>query len=824
MRIIAISFLLLSFSFIYSQQSEWNSSRILHEIEKLNTTGSVLYIAAHPDDENTRLITYFANEKKVRTGYLSLTRGDGGQNLIGEEQGSYLGVIRTQELLAARKLDGGEQFFTRAVDFGYSKSAEETFSIWEHDSLLADVVWVIRNFRPDIIITRFPPDDRAGHGQHEVSALIAEEAFDAAANPKMFPEQLQFVTVWQTQRLFWNNSLRWDETLPDKLKNGDKNIVTINVGVFNPLLGKSYGEIAAESRTNHKSQGFGSTPTRGDQTEYLYLKKGTQCVDVFDGTLTSWERYRQGTEIKSELDKIISEYSISKPENSVSALLHVYELLEKLPSDKFVEFKKQQLQNILVACLGLWMEPVALKQVANQASMLKIESTVLSRTKYPAELVSISIPGKVIQLHEKLTEGKNIIDTFEIFIDETMSSNPYWLEKNYAGMYNVPSQLMRGKAENDPAVSFTYHVQIGEKIFQIKRAVVYKETDAVEGEVYKPLLIQNRVEVEFASETYIFPSGKPHQVFINVKNNTAAGTGIVKLNIPSNWNCEPATYEFKLENAENNLKFSFTLYPPNDTASAEISAEVVVPVYESALHFTSGSQLIEYEHIPAQLIHKNASAKVVSLNTTIPTKKIAYVEGAGDKVDESLRQLGVNITTLKPEEISAEVLKNYDVVIIGVRAYNVSKKLADNQTLLMSYVKDGGLLITQYSTNWDSYAEQIGPYSFKIGRGRVTDEFSPVEFLLPEHPVLNSPNKITKDDFTNWIQERGIYFATDLAPEYVTPLAFTDPGESPLNGGLIITDYGTGAFMYTGLAFFRELPAGVPGAYRLFMNFIEYKK
>lgn len=823
-----IFFVILQYSvFItFAQQTEWNSARILLEIEKLNTTGSVLYIAAHPDDENTRLITYLANEKKVRTGYLSLTRGDGGQNLIGDEQGAYLGVIRTQELMAARRTDGGEQFFTRAVDFGYSKNATETFTKWNHDSLLADVVWVIRNFRPDIIITRFPPDERAGHGQHTASAMLAEEAFDAAADATKFPEQLQYVSVWQAQRLFWNTSLRWDAQLADQIKNNDKNVVAMNTGMYNPLLGKSYGEIAAESRTNHKSQGFGSTPVRGEQIEYLYLKKGTQVPagkDIFDGIYLTWERYRQGAELKIIFENVIKTFQYSAPELSIDKLLEAYQFMNTMPQDQFIDFKKQQLLNCISACLGLWIEPVALLQFAVENSEIKIENTMLIRRNYPVTITSVTAGSKNIQYQKTLISEKNTIDTVSVFIDGNNSSSPYWLHGKYNGLFHVADQKMIGKAENDAAVSFIYHLKMKDVEVDLKRAVVYKETDAVKGEIVEPLLVKPRVEVSFDEKNYVFLNGKIPQVTVHVKNNNIPFNATLKLKLPEGWYSEPEQYQFNLSEADSGYDAKFIIHPANNQTQAMISASVSIPTFESSYSYHTAYDLISYDHIPTQLISTNAEAKLSFPDSEIPTKKICYIEGAGDKVDESLLHAGFNIITIKPEQITAEELVKYDVIIIGVRAYNISKTIAERQHLLMDYVKNGGLLITQYSTNWDSYAEQIGPYPFKISRGRVTDENSPVTFLLPEHALLNVPNKISQNDFKDWVQERGIYFADQLSAEYQTPLAFTDPGEQAQNGSVIIADYGKGAFIYTGIAFFRELPTGVSGAYRLFINMIEYK-
>lgn len=820
----------------FAQQVEWNSSRILLEIQKLNTTGSVLYIAAHPDDENTRMITYLANEKKVRTGYLSLTRGDGGQNLVGDEQGAYLGLIRTQELMAARRTDGGEQFFTRAVDFGYSKSATETFTKWPHDSILSDVVWVIRNFRPDIIIMRFPPDERAGHGQHTVSGIIAEEAFAAAADPTKFPEQLKYVTVWQAQRLFLNNSTWWDKDLPTKIANGEKNLAWLDVGGYNALLGKSYGEIAAESRTNHKSQGFGSTPTRGEQKEYLELKNGTAFSnnDIFDGISTTWERYRQGSEIKLTLDKIISDFDVIHPEKSVDALLKVYTQLENTPTDQLVEFKKQQLQNIIVACLGLWLEPVAEKDMVVQGEEIKIFSSSIKRNEYPLTLESITVLNNEYKAGEILPAGINQLDTFEIRISGNLKSSPYWLDDDYNGLFTISDQKNRGKAENDPLLSFIYNVKIGEQLFNIKRAVVYKETDAVKGEIYKPLSIIPEYYIELDQNNIFLHQDAPTEISFSVYANRDLANAplVIKSDNMDKQTSEKVfidlkkgeTRNYKVKVKPTGQLTNFGFYKIRSDSLFIFDENANERVVTTDTYFEAGSNyIIEYDHIPRQVVFEQATVKIINADIKIPQIKIAYIEGAGDKVDESLQQIGLNITTIAPEAITLNELKKYEAVVIGVRAYNTSKVLADNQSILMQYVNEGGLVITQYNTNWDMYTEIIGPYPFKIKRGRVTDENSPVDFLLPEHSVLNTPNKLTKADFDGWIQERGIYFAEELAPEYVSPLAFTDPNEKPQSGSLIIADYGKGAFMYTGIAFFRELPAGVPGAYRLFINLLSYK-
>jgi len=664
--------------------------------------------------------------------------------------------------------------------------------------------------------------------------LLAEEAFDAAADPLQFPEQLQFVTVWQTQRLFWNNALRWDESLPEKIKNGDKNIVTVNVGAYNPLLGKSYGEIAADSRTKHKSQGFGSTPTRGEYIEYLYLKKGTQCTSIFDGILTTWERYRQGSALQAALDKIIADYNILAPEKSVDALLHVFDVLNAMPTDKYIAYKKQQLQNILIACLGLWLEPVAEKDIIANGDTLKVFNNMLVRAHYPVTVKSYTYLTNINASAKKLIAEKNEMDTILIVVPADDVSTPYWLNNTYDGLFYVPEQVMRGKAVNDALLHINYLIAIGDTEFEIKRNVVYKETDAVKGEIYKSVAVVPPVILQAENEVIVLQQDSTYHIKVEVRamkdyvyGFLRCGRQVNETNGAGGWYLNRYV---ELSQSGDTYIFDTTVAMNGSQAIQDISFWFIKDIKKReevtphASYSNKQMTTIEYDHIPRQTIFEPATVKLVNVDTKIPDKKILYVEGAGDNVKECLEQLGVNITAINPERITAEALKKYDVVIIGVRAYNVSKTLAEKQAILMDYVHDGGLLITQYSTNWDSYADQLGPYPFTIGRGRVTDENSPVDFLLPEHPVLHHPNRISKQDFIGWVQERGIYFATNFAPEYKAPLAFTDAEEAPQNGSLIIADYGAGAFIYTGIAFFRELPAGVPGAYRLFINLIDYKK
>ncbi|MGB4774360.1 MAG: PIG-L family deacetylase, partial [Daejeonella sp.] len=442
----AALFISLSLSLNAQTAHQLNAAEIKLGLQKLNIVGTVLYIAAHPDDENTRLLSYLAKERKVRTGYLSLTRGDGGQNLIGNEQGELLGLIRTQELLAARRIDGAEQFFTRANDFGFSKTSDETFNIWGKEQILADVVWVIRKFKPDVIIARFPEDTRAGHGHHAASAIIAREAFVAAADPERFPEQLKQVQTWQAKRMVWNtyNFGGNNTTSNDQLK--------LDVGLYNPLLGKGYGEIAAESRSNHKSQGFGSASQRGQTFEYFKPVAGDAAqTDLFDGINMQWNRLAGGEKVAGLISQANESFNIEEPSKSVAALVSILTELEKLKDTYWKEQKEKEIKELIAAAAGLWFESYAAVPSYAIGDSVKIRSELILRSAAPITLESVS------GLPQNTSLNKNILKTVESSMPATSISEPYWLAEDHPeGFYTIKDQNLVGNPENpDPLkVSF----------------------------------------------------------------------------------------------------------------------------------------------------------------------------------------------------------------------------------------------------------------------------------------------------------------------------------------------------------------------------------
>lgn len=798
-----------------------SSSEILQGLKKLNTVGSVLYVAAHPDDENTRLLAYLAGEKKLRTGYLSLTRGDGGQNLIGKEQGELLGLIRTQELLAARRTDGAEQFFTRANDFGYSKNPEETFTFWNKDSILSDVVLTIRTFKPDVIICRFPTTGEGGHGHHTASAILAIEAFDAAADPKKFPEQLHYTEVWQAKRIFWNtfNFGSTNTTSPDQLK--------IDVGVFNPLTGKSYGEIAAESRSMHKSQGFGSAKQRGSMTEYFKLLKGDSTKgDLLSGINTGWNRMN-GTELlQRNIEDCIKSFNPEAPQNSISALVTIHKQLQALDSknEQLRYWKTQKLketETLLFACSGLWLEASTAAYYGIPGQAIRVSAQLVNRNKTDVTLKGISFFEKSdtsmtlrLQQNEMYTFTRN-----EVISPELPYSGPYWLnEKHDPGLYTVKNRAWIGKPENEAPLKVIFQLRVQDLDLQVERALVFKSTDPVKGEVYRPFELLPPLSIHIPEHVFVFTDSSPKTILFTIKSTSDSLRGMFQLKASEGWQIRIKNPEIHIPHKGEEQTVEVTISATPNAKDGKLEAAVV----SNSKRYTNSIRRIEYDHIPYQFILGEAEAGLVNINLKKTGTNIGYIPGAGDDVATCLKQIGYNVTLLTDELLTGSNLSEYSSIITGVRAYNTNNRLQIHHAKLMDYVKNGGNLIVQYNTNSrvGPMLSKIGPYPFTISRNRVTDEKSEVRFLNAKHPVLNFPNVITPKDFEGWIQERGIYFAEELDKNYETIFSMNDPKEKALEGSLIIGKYGKGNFVYTGLVFFRELPAGVPGAYRLFVNLL----
>jgi LmbE family N-acetylglucosaminyl deacetylase len=787
---------------------------IEQNLKKLDVLGSVLYVAAHPDDENTRLLAYLAQEKHYRTGYLSLTRGDGGQNLLGSEQGELLGLIRTQELLAARRVDGAEQFFSRANDFGFSKGPDETLKIWDREKVLGDVVWVIRKFRPDVIICRFPTTGEGGHGHHTSSAILAQEAFAAAADPKRFPEQLQYVKTWQAKRLLWNtfnfgssNTIR-----PGQFK--------VDVGVYNPIIGKGYGELAAESRSNHKTQGFGTARQRGEALEFFKTILGDAPQnDLFDGVDATWTRVKGGEAIVAEISTIRKNFDTDHPEKSVPALVKLLDEVEKVQDIYWRTQKTKELNNLIAACSGLWFESYTEESTYALGDNIVVNAQVLDRYSDKVKLNSITINGTTKSFNNSI--ATNQVQSYSINTSAVNITQPYWLQTPHTqGTYNIPDQISVGNPENPDLLMADFEFSIEGKPIHFERRLVYKFVDPVRGEVYQPLTITPPVTANVESKDYIFNSIIPQTIQIKLKSFTKA-SGSISLKPMAGWKVVPDKFDFSNKNKGDEWTVAFTVNPA-DNQPKTTTLEAVVNA--NGQSFSLGIQNIKYDHVPNITLFPPAQAKLIDVDLKIAGKKIGYISGAGDLVPDALKQVGYDVHQLTENEILNGDLSGYDAIITGVRAWNVNERMAVEQPKLMEYVKNGGNLLIQYNNNNGIVTKQIGPYPFRVVNERVTDEDAKVTILDQQSPVLNYPNKINQDDFNGWIQERGLYFVSDIDPQYKTVLQMNDPGESPNNGALVVGNYGEGRFIYTSLAFFRQLPAGVPGAYRLFINLLSKPK
>ncbi|MDZ4667052.1 MAG: PIG-L family deacetylase [bacterium] len=822
--------------------SPYSTSAVVSYLKKLTNTGSVLYIAAHPDDENTRLISWLANEKNVRTGYLSLTRGDGGQNLIGSEQGIELGVIRTQELLAARSTDGGEQFFTRAYDFGYSKTPKETFEKWNHEEILGDVVFVIRKFRPTIIITRFATDGSGGHGHHTASAILAEEAFEAAADPKRFPEQLTYVAVWQAKRLFYNSAARFWNPTADM-----SNFIKQDVGGFNQNLGKNYGEIAAESRSMHRSQGFGSTKQRGEMFEYFKPIKGdtANLTNIFDRLDLGWKSQENGSKIGPLLADAIAAYKKENIKVCNDKLIQALSFFPTLNSyDKATKYN--QIIRAIILVNSLYLEAVSDgSAIGAIGDSLKVKVFGLNRSQTPISIDKIS-------LKEYGTKGgcKTIVQEFKnkeflqnntpftnnlasVICKQIPPSEMNWLSHEIKENKFVIEQANIGNPYDLNSGYFVqFELRVQEKPITIYIALQYKWTDPEKGEHYRPFIITAPAYVNVLSNSLVFNDTLEKEVRLRIKAGKDKVNGILRAHFPSNWSVkfvesgalvqtETCELNFVLDRKMEEKEIVLLVKPPTKDNQGSLTFELEI----GGKIYTHGIKEIKYDHIPIQTLFPVAELKLVKINVVRKRKKIGYIPGAGDEIPAALNQMGYEVTTINDNMIASGNLNDYEAIVLGVRAFNTNEKLSINKKKLMAYVELGGNLIVQYNTNSFAgpFKGDIGPYPFKITRERVTDEMAIPVFALPNHEVFNKPNKITEQDFDGWLQERSIYQAGEIDARYEMPLTMNDPGEKASNGALLIGKYGKGNFIYTGLVFFRELPAGVPGAYRLFVNLIELK-
>jgi len=633
-----------------------SSSEIYKKIQKLNTLGSVLYVAAHPDDENTRLISLFSNQYNYNTAYLSMTRGDGGQNLIGTELRESLGLIRTQELLEARKIDGGQQFFTTANDFGYSKHSDETLEIWNKNEILAQIVFRIRTFKPDIIINRF--DHRTSgstHGHHSSSAILSEIAFSLAANPKAYPEQLNDVAIWQSARQFYNTSW-WAYGSREKFKNADKsNMITLESNPINNLLGRSNAEIASKSRSQHKSQGFGSSPDLGSQEEYLELINGSipNKNNPFQGIDTSWTRVKGGKAIGLLIEEILDDFNFEKPYKSIQQLLKIHSKIKALEPGHWRTVKLKEVTNLVKYCLGLRLQFNTSKPtgVANTVAEITLKALNPSPIKVSIE----KIVGAVnLDIKQSLSENKAWQESRSILLPKAKTT-PYWLtEKGDIGNYKVSNPDLKGLAETPNPIQAIFKLNIDGNIFFINAPLTFRSTDRVKGEVVENFQLVPKITTQINERVILFKENTPKKVSLIVTSHTENLKGSVTLSTPKYWKISPKSQDFDIPMAEVSKEFIFEVTPPEGNTTGLFKSLVT----QGDQNYNMQLNEISYPHISKQYLLTPNETKVVKIDLKTTVNHIAYLKGAGDKIAENLRNIGIEVTEFNMKNLRLDRLIN----------------------------------------------------------------------------------------------------------------------------------------------------------------------
>ncbi len=800
----------------HPQRTLKSSGELYLKLKKASKPVRVLYVAAHPDDENTRVIGWLENHRNVETAYFSFTRGDGGQNLIGTEKGPLLGVLRTQELLEARKIDGARQFFSHAIDFGYSKSAEETLEIWDKEQVLGDLVYIIRYFQPDVILTRFPGDRAAGHGHHEASALLAAEAFEFSGNPNKFPEQLKELEPWSPLRLVWNSySWRRDPKMLDE-------DVMINVDAPVAELGFTTGEIASRARSMHKCQGFGRAWDRGEIKEYFKFLNGQPFSnDILENINPSWSRFNNGRAVDQAFSRLLQKFNYQSPWQSAGDIVATLKALKNMDKSARVLETIAELEKCLAAALQIHIEATTNQSNVVAGDSLDLELNMSSALKQALSLSSIEIQGnQTLTPFFPFSSGISYEEKIRIRVPEnTNITSPYWLSNQASlGSYQFSNSKLLRLAENKAPLQAKFYMEYNGYNFSIETPIYRKNVAPDYGEQYFNLSVLDQVTLSFTQQLLISLNGEASYLEFTVKNNSdKAFSDVLDFTLPRGWTSDDHDIQINLEPKEAK-DFKIKLSPSEQALNDALKfywQDAQTPVLQL--------QRVDYPHIMEQVIQTGASVQLSSVYVKTTNKLIGYIPGAGDEIPSALTMLGYRVDMLDQNTFNNADLSKYSCIVTGIRAYNTQDWLADKAEELWNYAENGGHLLVQYNTlNFlSSIKAPIAPSNLKLGRSRVTKEEAEMRILQPKHPVLNSPNKIGTADFENWVQERGLYFAEEWSEDFTPIFSTNDPDEEPSEGALLVGDFGRGKITYCGISFFRQLPAGVPGAYRLFANLVE---
>ncbi|UCC82343.1 MAG: PIG-L family deacetylase [Gemmatimonadota bacterium] len=826
---------------------------VARALRGLGSVKRVLVIGAHPDDEDTALLTWLVRGVGAKAAYLALNRGEGGQNLIGPELGVGLGLVRTGELVAARELDGADQFFTRAYDFGYSKSAEETFTFWPRDSLLADVVAVVRRFQPQIIVSIFSGTPRDGHGQHQVAGILAREAYEAAGDPQRFPGQLaEGLQPWTPLKLY--RSARFDRTAAT---------LEVETGALDPLYGRSYHQIAMASRSRHRSQDMGRIEALGPQRTAVRLleskapaESGTGETSLFDGvdtTLAGTLAVIRPGELRDELAASLGAYAqllerartASSGAQTAGVVPVLSEALSQLRSAADLAEtggpeaeqlrttlgdQERQLGAALLAAAGVIVEVFTDDDLVVAGQSLEINVEIWNGGEGAAEV-------RRITLHSPAgTQGASPVSVpaatltrqrFSVTIPAAAApSQLYFLRAPLdRGFYSWPAaSAERGTPLGRPVASVMIEVDVAGQTVTREVEAVYRFADQARGEVRRPLFVVPAVGVHLEPATTVWPLDRDGGASFTVRVRGEGPDGVngrVRLEVPDGWSVAPAEADFALSAPGSAATVDFDVSIP---AGVEPGPYFVSAVAETddGRSYREGYSIIDYPHVRRSLWFSQARARVEAFELTVKRDlKVGYVPGAGDAVADAIAAMGVPVEVLDDRAVAAGDLAAYDVIVLGIRTYETNPTLLANNERFLDWARAGGTLISQYQ-QYTYFNGDYAPYPLRARRphDRVSDELAPMTILVADHPVFNRPNRIGAHDFQGWVQERGLYFPYEWDARYQPLLESADPGEEPKRGGLLVAPLGDGLYVYTGLSLFRQLPAGVPGAYRLLANLL----
>jgi LmbE family N-acetylglucosaminyl deacetylase len=829
---------------------------VAQSLRGLGNAKRVLVIGAHPDDEDTSLLAVLVRGLGADAAYLALNRGEGGQNLIGPELGVGLGLLRTEELLAARRLDGARQFFTRAYDFGYSKSADETFRFWPRDSLLADVVHAVRKFRPQVVVSIFTGTTRDGHGQHQVAGILAREAFEAAGDPSRFPEQLAGgLPAWAPVKLY--RSTRFDTT---------KTTLRIETGTLDLLLGRSYHQIAMASRSRHRSQDMGRIESLGPRQTRVELLESRVVAEadrseesLFDGVDTSIPALLPALpddEVREGLAELLEAY-VDHVENLadalnrrtsevVSDLGHALSTLRRAidltaiagPAAEHLHWvltrDEAKLETALAAAAGVIVDAFSDDDLVIPGQSLEIEVQIWNGGDSPVDIRALALDtptgwkvDRVGEVDAEVPPGTLGRRRFQLTVPmDEQPTRPYFLRAGRAGAaYVWPAKSQeRGLPFGPPVLEARVDLVIAGNVVRRSVEAVHRFADQARGEVRRPVHVVPAVGVELSPATSVWPLGRetPLDFSVSLRGEAPGGAeGRVWLELPAGWRVNPAEVTFSLPSPGRAATAEFEVEPPEETAPGAYDLRAWVETADGH-RYQLGYSIIDYAHIRRNLLFEQAAARVEAFELDVDQDlRVAYVPGAGDAAAEAIGAMGVRVDVLDERALASGALSEYDVIVLGIRAYETNPTVVASNERLLGFVRSGGTLIVQYQ-QYRYFRGGYAPYAVRARspHDRVSDELAPVTVLTPGHPVFNKPNRIAASDFQGWVQERGLYFAHEWDERYQALLEMADPGEEPKRGGLLMARYGEGLYVYTGLSLFRQLPAGVPGAFRLLANLL----